>query len=97
MQGYSAPCLANLLASSFPMMIVWALILRMVILWWEFFSMFIGRIMRSLFRWMYWEDVFLMWLRRRHMLLLRLFVNTNIFVRSILVCSMAIRSACNLL
>ena len=55
-----APCLANLLASSFPTMIVWALILRMVILWWEVFSIFTSRIMRSLSRWLYWEDVFLM-------------------------------------
>ena len=35
------PCLANVLASLFPTMFVWALTLRMMILWWEVFSVFI--------------------------------------------------------
>ena len=45
-----APCLANLPTSSFPTMYVWALALQMVILWWGVFSIFIIRVMKSLFR-----------------------------------------------
>ena len=46
-------CLANLLASSFPMMFVWALTLRMVILWWESLSIIVIYIMRSVYGWLY--------------------------------------------
>ena len=91
MRGCYALCLANLSASSFPTMCVWALILQMVILWWDFFSVFIVQLIKSIFGWLYWEDGFLMWLRRIHMLF-TLFVNTNVSVGSSLVCSMAIKS-----
>ena len=58
------------------------------------FSVITIRIMRSLSRWLYWEDGFLMWLRRTYMLL-RLFVNMNICIEGALVCSMVIRNAYN--
>ena len=76
--GLFGPCLANSSASLFPTMFVWALTLRMVILWWEVFSVYIIRVMRSLSGWLYWEDEVLMWLKRRYMML-RLFVNVNDF------------------
>jgi hypothetical protein len=40
-RGCFAPCLANLSATFFPSMFVWALTLRMAILWWEVFSIFV--------------------------------------------------------
>ena len=43
------------------------------------FCIFIIRVMRSLFGGLYWKDGFLMWLRRRYMLL-RLSMNMNVFV-----------------
>ena len=50
--------------------------------------------MRSLSSRLYWEAGFLMWLRRRY-ILLRLYVKTNLSVGSVLMCSMAMRSAYN--
>ena len=55
-------------------------------LWWQVFSVILFRL--------YWEDRFLMWLRKRQMLL-RLFVNINVSVGSILVCSTTIGSVYN--
>ena len=37
------------------MMFMWALTLRMVIMWWEVFKVFIIQVMRSLYEWLYWE------------------------------------------
>ena len=75
-------------------MFVWAPTLWMVILWWEGFSVFIVRGIESLFGWLYLEDGFLMWLRRRYMLL-RLSVYVNVSVGSVLVCSVAMKIAYN--
>ena len=76
------------------MMFVWALTLRMVRLRWEVFSVFTIRVMWSLFGWLYWEDGFCMWLKGRYRLL-RLSVNMNVFVGSVLVCSAAMKFAYN--
>ena len=91
--GCSAPCLANLLASSFLTILVWAPTLRMVILWWEFFLiLFTTWVMRS-FLWLYWDFGFFMWLRRY--ILLRLSMNINVSIGSVSVCFMAIKSVYN--
>ena len=89
-----APCLANLSTSLFLTMFVRALTLQMLILWWEVFSIITIQVMRSLSRRSYWEDEFLMWLRQRYTLL-RLSMNMNVSVGSILVCSAAMRSVYN--
>ena len=73
---------------------MWALTLHMVILWWGVFSIFIVRVMNSLYGWLYLEDGFLIWSRRRY-ILLRMYVNINVSIGSILVCSTAIKIAYN--
>ena len=74
------------------MMFVWALNLWMMILWWEVLNAFTIPVMESLSWWVYWEDGFLMWMRRTYMLL-RLSMNMNVSVGSVLVCCVVIRSA----
>lgn len=51
----------------------------------EVFIVFIKWVMR---RWLYWEEGFLMWLMSRSKLF-ELYVNMFVYVRSVLVCSMA--------
>lgn len=57
----------------------------------RFFSVFTIRVMRSLSRWLYWEDGFLMWLKRRYMLF-RLFLKTIVSMGNVLVFSIVIKS-----
>ena len=92
MQSCSTPCLANFSTLSFPTMFVWAPTLRIVTLWWEVFSVFIIRVMRNLFGWLYWDDGFLMWSRRRYMLLRRT-VNMSVSIGNVLVCPASITSS----
>ena len=77
MRGCSPPCLANLSTSPLPTTLLWALTFWMVILWGKAFSVFTIWVMRSLYGWLYWEDGFLMWLRKRYMLL-RLSMDVNV-------------------
>lgn len=42
--------------------------------------------MRSLWGWLYWEEGLLVWLRSRNMML-KLYINMNVSVPTILVCS----------
>ena len=48
-------------------------------------------VMRSSYGWLYRKDGFVMWLKRRFMLL-RLYVSMNVSIRSVLVFSEAIKS-----
>jgi len=87
-RGSSAPFLASLSASSFPVMFVWALTFLMVILCDDCLMAFIMCVMRSLSGWLFWEEGCLMWLSRRYMML-RLSVKMNVSVVMDLVCSIA--------
>lgn len=67
--GSSAHCLANLSASWFSNIFECALPFLMVMLWVQAMMASMMRIMRSLSRWLYWEEGCLMWFSEKYKIL----------------------------
>lgn len=94
MHGSLAPILANLSVASLPRIFEWALNFLIQILCDEVCIACILYVMKSLSRWLSWEEGFLICLSSRYKLF-RLFVKMYVSIMSVLVCYIARSRAYN--